>query len=475
MVGSMRVRQRGIHRKKLDRFVADVLGDYFPRPVSILDRDLCLSLVQDTLDYGLVFGLNRMRSQDVLVVGPDSVVRVETPPVALTPRSVYLAPVAIFRATLGLRARPLDWVHRDLEPILRAAQDLRTKGSENATDSELLSVAMTGIELRDEVFNTRRPHFLPSFLAKVVFQVMTGWRKGSTTAADLSGYDYPTARFRQDLESLAVSVRGLGPAVNPENAAVRKFIAENGGRGQTFVPLVSDCVWDVFPQELLALLPALVAAAAGGQKADGAPAGGHAGRITRRLREIAVARDWVTYGFEQTTRAVRDPLLTIGTRLAERGVLAESRDVLHLHLDELREVIRGGAGPSWEVVAARRAAFQAPAASTASTGEAVGLRGVGASPGEYQGVARVVRNAGSAELQPGEILVCEMTSPSWLPLLMIAGAVVTDRGGVLSHAAIVAREFGIPAVTGTGTATTSMISGSSYRVDGRTGAVAVSP
>jgi phosphohistidine swiveling domain-containing protein len=474
MVASVRIGQRGIQRKKLDRFVADVLGDYFPRPVSILDRDLCLSLVQDTLDYGLDFGLNRMPARDVLVVGPDSVVRVVPPPVTPTLRSVYLAPVAIVRAILGLRARPLDWVHRDLEPILRAARDLRTKELANATDAELLGVAMTGIKLRDDVFNTRRPHFLPSFLAKIIFHLMTGWRKGSTTAADLSGYDYPTARFRKDLESLTVSVRGLGPAVNPENAAVRKFIAENGGRGQTFVPLVSDCVWDVFPQELLGLLPALVAAS--GQKpADGAPAGRHVGRITRRLREIAVARDWVTYGFEQTTRAIRDPLLMIGTRLAERGVLAESRDVLHLRLDELREVVRGGAGPSREVIAARRAGFQAPVNSTAAAGDPVGLRGVGASPGEYSGVARVVRNAGSAELQPGEILVCEMTSPSWLPLLMIAGAVVTDRGGVLSHAAIVAREFGIPAVTGTGTATTSMISGTSYRVDGRSGAVAVSP
>jgi phosphoenolpyruvate synthase/pyruvate phosphate dikinase len=68
-----------------------------------------------------------------------------------------------------------------------------------------------------------------------------------------------------------------------------------------------------------------------------------------------------------------------------------------------------------------------------------------------------------------------MTSPAWLPLLMLAGAVVADRGGILSHAAIVAREFGKPAVTGSGQATTWMVSGGRYLVDGSAGTVRTLP
>lgn len=67
--------------------------------------------------------------------------------------------------------------------------------------------------------------------------------------------------------------------------------------------------------------------------------------------------------------------------------------------------------------------------------------------------------------------MCRMTTPAWVPLLEVAGAVVTDIGGVLSHAAIVAREFGIPAVTATGDATQAMTSGLRYHVDGTRGIV----
>ena len=82
------------------------------------------------------------------------------------------------------------------------------------------------------------------------------------------------------------------------------------------------------------------------------------------------------------------------------------------------------------------------------------LKGVGASPGTVTARARVVFSIAEAErLQLGEVLVCPFTAPAWTPLFATAGAVVTDRGGVLSHAAIEAREYALPCVVGVGTGT----------------------
>ena len=100
------------------------------------------------------------------------------------------------------------------------------------------------------------------------------------------------------------------------------------------------------------------------------------------------------------------------------------------------------------------------------------LTGLGASPGRYEGRARVVRGAEELPgVRDGDVLVAVTTSPAFNAVLPLLGAVVTDRGGLLSHAAIVAREYGIPAVVGTGDATRRIVDGSTVRVDGDTGEV----
>ncbi|WP_028067511.1 PEP-utilizing enzyme [Solirubrobacter soli] len=101
-----------------------------------------------------------------------------------------------------------------------------------------------------------------------------------------------------------------------------------------------------------------------------------------------------------------------------------------------------------------------------------GLSGMAASPGAVEGVARVVLDADAlASIQPGEILVSRITAPSWGPVFSQISAVVTDIGGMMSHAAIVCREYGLPAVTGTGSATTAIQTGQRIRVDGDSGTV----
>ncbi len=102
------------------------------------------------------------------------------------------------------------------------------------------------------------------------------------------------------------------------------------------------------------------------------------------------------------------------------------------------------------------------------------IPGIGASPGTVQGRARVVKNLSEAsKVQPGDVLVCEMTMPAWTPLFSIASAVVADTGGVLSHCAIVSREYGMPCVVGTQIGTTALQDGMMLTVDGSQGIVRI--
>ncbi|GHG55154.1 hypothetical protein GCM10012320_26770 [Sinomonas cellulolyticus] len=110
-------------------------------------------------------------------------------------------------------------------------------------------------------------------------------------------------------------------------------------------------------------------------------------------------------------------------------------------------------------------------------GEAVeggGLRGMAASPGVVEGPARVIMDADHlSEVQQGDILVAPVTAPSWGPIFGKIAATVTDIGGMMSHAAIVCREYGLPAVTGTGSASTTIVTGQRLRVDGTKGTVEI--
>jgi pyruvate,water dikinase len=120
----------------------------------------------------------------------------------------------------------------------------------------------------------------------------------------------------------------------------------------------------------------------------------------------------------------------------------------------------------WGVTAERLRAW-------AGDGEA-GVTGYAASPGVVEGVARVVRDVNEiGTVQQGEVLVCPVTAPSWAPVFPKIAAAVSDIGGMMSHAAIIAREYGLPAVVGTGHATEQIKTGDRVRVDGDNGTVTI--
>jgi phosphohistidine swiveling domain-containing protein len=175
----------------------------------------------------------------------------------------------------------------------------------------------------------------------------------------------------------------------------------------------------------------------------------------------------------------------LGEALAGRGEFAAPDDVYFLTFDEL---VAGASGELRELVSERRAIHaryahvdlpQAwvgtpePAEITASNAlnDRVELSGLPIFPGVVEGRAVLVSDPASAEFEPGDILICEFTDPSWAMLMSLAGALVIDIGGPMSHGAIVARELGIPTVISTGDGTRRLRSGDRVRVDAGAGVV----
>lgn len=202
--------------------------------------------------------------------------------------------------------------------------------------------------------------------------------------------------------------------------------------------------------------------------------------------------------------STRVPLLALGRKLQAAGALADANDIFYLTSEELNQSAEApspatigiverrkldqsffktlqpppflGAPPDMaalppEAVAVFRRFF---GLGVEPSTEAATLSGNAASRGVVRGRARVIRELTDADrLEPGDILVCTMTAPPWTPLFAIAGGVVTDTGGVLSHSAICAREFAIPCVVGTQVGTSVIPDGATIMVDGDNGIVRI--
>jgi len=199
-------------------------------------------------------------------------------------------------------------------------------------------------------------------------------------------------------------------------------------------------------------------------------------------------RDTMHFELTRMFPPFRRLLLELGRRWSERGLIAEPDDIFFVRLDELEEMAQSPRSMR-EVVEARQAEFEAnkgrpwpdiirgseeiyaEAAVPAEAAEGQ-LQGVASSPGVVTGVARVIRGPEEfGKLKNGDILVAPLTNPVWTPLFAMAGGVVTEVGGILSHGAIVAREYGIPAVMSIAGATKRVHEGQTITVDGNKGVV----
>jgi pyruvate,water dikinase len=222
------------------------------------------------------------------------------------------------------------------------------------------------------------------------------------------------------------------------------------------------------------------------------------------LRMNPLTPDHHFYIDQGTNAHVRRVLIAIGRKLAEAGHLDDAEDVMYLRYNELRVLVASpDAVPARDLVGRRRDererawAVRPPDWVGTCTQQQLDfpyytlwgfpekfhrqpptnadeITGLAASPGVAEGTARKVLSLDEFDqVKDGEILVCRMTNPAWVVLFTKIAGLVTDAGGVAAHPAVVSREFGIPAVVGTSTATDRIESGDRVRVNGMTGIVEI--
>ncbi|WP_275466930.1 rifamycin-inactivating phosphotransferase [Streptomyces noursei] len=214
-------------------------------------------------------------------------------------------------------------------------------------------------------------------------------------------------------------------------------------------------------------------------------------RMIDRVRTFIGYREYPKYGIVSRYFVYKQALLAEAQRLVAADVLPAQEDVFYLTFQELHDVVRSHQVDG-RLVQQRKDAFRAYQALTpprvlTSDGEAVtgayrrddvpagALVGLPVSVGTVEGRARVVLDMAEADLEAGDILVTTFTDPSWSPLFVGIAGLVTEVGGLMTHGAVIAREYGLPAVVGVAQATRLIRDGQRIRVHGTDGYVEILP
>jgi pyruvate,water dikinase len=445
---------------------------------------------------------------------------------------ILLAPLRLPR--LARRYDPADWRADPLLPEAQArVRALEARDPRDLSWDGLLSTAREALAIPALVWEFRIRYLVRPMLAAALLRLALALlgRADRFSTLLFMGIETRTLQANRALEALAARVRSdaaladafarhdasnLWTALEAQSsgraflAELRAFLDEYGHRETGGTLQVSEPTWKDAPAVVLGMLQGLARAEPQPQteRPDWETARDEVLahpllrlpsvqsaflQLLTEARYFSQLREDTRFYFMLPLPTLRRTLLELGRRLAGVGVLDGPEEVFHLKLNELEridEVWPPGAELADELraVVARRAAKRAALEGTplvdprlfrgpldGEAGAAGGntlLRGIPGSPGVAEGPVRIVRDSAEfGELRPGDVLVAPYTNPAWTPLFERAAAVAVDSGGPTSHAAIVAREYGIPAVMATVDGTRRLADGQRVRVDGTAGLV----
>ena len=437
-------------------------------------------------------------------------------------------------AARALRGPDLGWLQRERADV--DAWVASRPAPSSASDGELLATVDAGVRLlpplmRSLLIASGYGGVAASVLERMAANADAGMRSrmavgvGGVESAAPAAALWALGRLAADSAAVGAAFDG-GPGVAARLAALddaaaggflaalHAFVDRFGARGPDEWELASD-TWGTCPDIALAAVerirhavgpdPAETQAALAAERAEAVavvaasaplPMRRLVRRAARTVAEGAAAREFAKGTIVTAMYGMRLALFELVRRAQDNGGPAERRDCWLVTRDELPAFVRAP-GSLAHVVAARRErrdllqsrvppfVFEGDvgdpeswprrdASQAKSAGPGARLRGIGVSPGVACGPARVVRDPSDpAALEPGDVLVAPITDPAWTPLFLVASAVVCDVGANLSHAAIVAREMGIPAVVSVDDATAVLRDGMRVEVDGTNGVVSV--
>lgn len=212
-------------------------------------------------------------------------------------------------------------------------------------------------------------------------------------------------------------------------------------------------------------------------------------KMISRLRNFIGYREYPKYLMMGYYWIFKQALLKEAARLVQKGVIREKEDIYYLTFEELREVVRTNR-LNYSIITKRKEEYAvyeklAPPRVMTSEGEVLSgeyeagnipkgaLAGIPASSGTVEGRARVIMRMEDADIEEGDILVTTFTDPSWTPVFVSINGLVTEVGGVMTHGAVIAREYGLPAVVGVENATRKIRDGQRIRLNGTEGYVEI--
>ncbi|HET7090818.1 MAG TPA: PEP/pyruvate-binding domain-containing protein [Anaerolineae bacterium] len=439
--------------------------------------------------------------------------------------AILLAPIRLLRL-----ARRYDPTHWSTDPLLAEARSraraLEMQDLGTLSWQDLLATVRDALALAQPLAGEMRRRYLPrALLAAGLLRVALALlRRGHRFGTLLSGVESTTLEANRALEALAARVRPdptlaetfarreageLWTALEQQPSS-RAFLSElqaflgRYGHREVVLSTVLQPTWKDAPELALGIIKGLALTEPRHETERPAwevardnvlahpvlrfsPLRAAILTLLAAARSLWQIRENTHYDATRILPILRRTLLELGRRLVTVDVIDAPEDVFHLKLDELEGI--GGTWPSaperadeLRAILLRRKERRAALEGTPlvdprlyrqrePSSDAL-LRGTSGSPGVAEGPVRVIRDGSEfGKLRAGEVLVAPYTNPAWTPLFQRAAAVVVDSGGAGSHAAIVAREYGIPAVMGTIDGTQRLADGQHVRVDGDHGRV----
>jgi phosphohistidine swiveling domain-containing protein len=437
---------------------------------------------------------------------------------------ILLAPVRLF--LFILRYNPIRWQD---DPLLTDAQshthDMKTRNLSTLSWKDLLATVREAIVIFTDVGELRRRYYPRALLAAGLLRLsLELLGQGNRFAVLLSGTENKTLEVNRALEALAERIRSdhiLANTFARHEAGDLWKVLEAQSEGQAFLIELKDFLdsyghresvistalqptWKDAPEVVLGILKGLALTKSQPQTGQSAWKNARDETLKHpvfRLRSIRSMflnllmqarsfmqiREDTHFYATLSLPVIRRTFLEFGRRLVNIGLVKSSEDIFHLKLSELEQI-----GESWppspQLVSDLRATIQRRKNRRAAIetiplvnprffrraepeGDVL-LSGTSGSPGDVKGPVRIILNDSEFDkLRSGEVLVAPYTNPAWTPLFQRAIAAVVDTGGTGSHAAIVAREYGIPAVMGTIDGTRKLKNGQRVRVDGNRGLV----
>lgn len=508
----------------LNRKVSGVkqIIEYWPEPTTPLDLSFFRDSAAGTNALYRMFGMRPARNLPEPVERSDGRVGVRITNPKLSPALLWTIPARL----LFTRGDPLErWrpVATEMERTLARWQTAQQAAEDAPALARLIVQEMRefGV-LLGQRFEAVFFSGIKYLLLVKLWARLAGGKTGAAKLEDrlMRAVPFRTALQNQAVTHLAQTAAKVGKDSPQFAAALADFMAEWGTRpASSMVTMPSTPVWREDPAQVLGLVDALLSdsstldpdADMHEQEADYRAAQRQVEATLRaplrklyrssleRARNGLIAREDSLFQMERLMAAMRQTVLLFGERLARDGILAEPKDVFFLLATELEPAARGdlavaervdrrrrgyaqivaahGRGEHWLVasgsIAPPPARKRRPAKKKAADNSTT-LAGLAASGGHVSGPVCIIRGPHEfSKMRKGAVLVAPFTAPVWTPLFRLASAVVTEIGSPVSHAAIVAREYGIPAVVAVPQATSALHDGQMVQVDGTRGVVTI--